>query len=39
VRSIKSTYKKILDRCSELEDKKSNLIRGIIRFAKQLVVS
>ncbi len=39
LRSIKGTYKEILDRCSELEDKKNNLIRGIIQFAKQLVVS
>jgi len=39
LKSIKGTYKEILDRCSELEDKKSNLIRGIIRFSKQLVVS
>jgi regulator of replication initiation timing len=39
LRSIKGTYKEILDRCSELEDKKRNLIRGIIQFAKQLVVS
>jgi chromosome segregation ATPase len=39
LRSIKGTYKEIFDRCRELENKKSNLIRGIIQFAKQHIVS